>query len=145
MLHWMQQVQSSTIILPPALSGYQSTPPLSPRLSISDTGALVTNGNQLQADDAGQYMITSSNYTGTLLLTISISGEWLPLLLHYCDIDNVFLISEWRSQYHSGLDGSYHSLYTAHCSLWLYSSTSTLLQANGRLVRSSCLHWPATS
>ena len=72
--HWMQQASNITI-LPPSLSAYQSMPPLSPRLSISNTGALVTNGNQLQEEDAGRYMIASSNYTGALQLTISISGE----------------------------------------------------------------------
>ena len=64
----------SVIILPPSPSGYQSVPSLSARLSISDTGALVISGSNLQADDAGQYMITSTNYTGALQLTITISG-----------------------------------------------------------------------
>ena len=67
-------------LLPAAPSGYQVTPPLSSRLQVSSSGHLVSSG-QLQASDAGTYMINSSDFTGVLTLTISVSGENKPLLL----------------------------------------------------------------
>ena len=58
----------------PAYSGFNVTPPLSSRLDINETGHLVPSG-QLQASDAGNFMIMSRNFSGALRMTISVSGK----------------------------------------------------------------------
>ena len=65
---------TSISILPAAPSNYNVTPPFSSRLQVNSSGHLVSSG-QLQASDAGTYMITSNDFTGALTLTISITGE----------------------------------------------------------------------
>ena len=64
-----------SLMLPIATSNYTVVPALSSRLRITASGDLVSTG-QLQASDAGTYMITSSDFTGALNLTLSVSGEW---------------------------------------------------------------------
>ena len=70
-LHWM--AATSVSLLPTAPSGYAVVPALSSRLQVNSTGHLVSTG-QLQASDAGTYMITSSDFTGALNVTLSING-----------------------------------------------------------------------
>ena len=70
-LHWM--AATSVPLLPTAPSGYTVVPALSSRLQVNSTGHLVSTG-QLQASDAGTYMITSSDFTGALNVTLSING-----------------------------------------------------------------------
>ena len=65
---------ASISILPAAPSNYNVNPPLSSRLQVNSSGHLVSSG-QLQASDAGTYMITSNDFTGALTLTISITSE----------------------------------------------------------------------
>ena len=60
-------------LLPTAPSGYTVVPALSSRLMVNSTGHLVSTG-QLQASDAGTYMITSSDFTGALNVTLMING-----------------------------------------------------------------------
>ena len=71
-LEWMAATSVSSL-LPSAPSGYTVVPALSSRLSITNSGELVSTG-QLQASDAGTYMITSSDFTGSLNVTLSING-----------------------------------------------------------------------
>ena len=61
-------------LLPTAPSGYTVVPALSSRLMVNSSGHLVSTG-QLQASDAGTYMITSSDFTGVLNLILRISGQ----------------------------------------------------------------------
>ena len=70
-LDWM--AATSVPLLPSAPSGYTVVPALSSRLSITNSGELVSTG-QLQASDAGTYMITSSDFTGEFLVMIQVSG-----------------------------------------------------------------------
>ena len=70
-LEWM--AATSVSLLPTAPSGYTVVPALSSRLQVNSTGHLVSTG-QLQASDAGTYMITSSDFTGALNVTLSING-----------------------------------------------------------------------
>ena len=60
-------------LLPTAPSGYTVVPALSSRLMVNSSGHLVSTG-QLQASDAGTYMITSSDFTGALNVTLMING-----------------------------------------------------------------------
>ena len=72
-IHWMT-ASTISLMLPTAPSGYTSNPPLSTRLSITNSGVLMSTG-QLQASDAGTYNISSSDFTGVLTVTISITGQ----------------------------------------------------------------------
>ena len=63
------------LMLPTAPSGYTVVPALSSRLMVDSSGHLVSTG-QLQLSDAGTYNITSSDFTGVLTLTISITGQY---------------------------------------------------------------------
>ena len=65
---------SSISLLPIAPSGYKESPSFSPRLMINSSGHLVSNG-QLQSSDAGTHMITTSDFTGSMSLTLRISGK----------------------------------------------------------------------
>ena len=56
---------TTALPLPSSPSGYDVTPPLSSRLQVNSSGHLVSSG-QLQASDAGTYMINSSDFTGVL-------------------------------------------------------------------------------
>ena len=67
---------TNSLMLPTAPSGYTSSPPLSSRLSITNSGELVSTG-QLQASDAGTYNISSSDFTGVLTVTVSITGQYI--------------------------------------------------------------------
>ena len=60
-------------LLPTAPSGYTVVPALSSRLMVDSSGHLVSTG-QLQASDAGTYMITSGDFTGALNVTLMING-----------------------------------------------------------------------
>ena len=73
---------TTSLMLPTTPSGYTSSPPLSSRLSITNSGELVSTG-QLQASDAGTYNISSSDFTGVLTVTVSITGQYI---LCYNDI-----------------------------------------------------------
>ena len=77
-LEWM--AATSVPLLPTAPSGYTVVPALSSRLSITNSGELVSTG-QLQASDAGTYMITSSDFTGALNVTIEVNSKHCSLLL----------------------------------------------------------------
>ena len=66
---------SHPLMLPTAPSGYTVVPALSSRLMVNSSGHLVSTG-QLQPSDAGTYNITSSDFTGVLTLTISITGQY---------------------------------------------------------------------
>ena len=61
------------IILPMATEDYSISPSLSQRLYLNELGILSSIG-QLKSSDAGTYMISSSQFHGTLALTLSISG-----------------------------------------------------------------------
>ena len=63
-------------LLPTAPSGYTVVPALSSRLMVNSSGHLVSTG-QLQASDAGTYMITSSDFTGTARLSIDVLSKYL--------------------------------------------------------------------
>ena len=65
---------SISLMLPTAPSGYTVVPALSSRLQVNSTGHLVSTG-QLQASDAGTYMITSSDFNGVFVLMIRVSGQ----------------------------------------------------------------------
>ena len=75
-LHWMNP-SSVSLMLPDALHGYTSSPPLSHRLSIDDSGNLVSTSGLLQASDAGNVAISSIDYTGTLHLSLQIQSMLL--------------------------------------------------------------------
>ena len=72
---------SVSLRLPSSPAGYQVSPTPSSRLSLSSSGHLVSNG-QLQASDAGTYTIRSPDFTGTLNLTLRISGELMENLFY---------------------------------------------------------------
>ena len=65
---------SSISLLPTAPSGYKESPSFSSRLMINPSGQLISNG-QLQSTDAGTYMITTSDFLGSVSLTLRVSGE----------------------------------------------------------------------
>ena len=71
-LHWMNP-SSVSLILPYALFGYTSNPPLSHTLSIGHSGNLLSTG-LLQASDAGNVAISSIDYTGSLHLSLQIQS-----------------------------------------------------------------------
>ena len=72
-IHWMAATTTS-LMLPTAPSGYTNSPPLSSRLSITNSGELVSTG-QLQASDAGTYNISSSDFTGVFTLTLNVNSK----------------------------------------------------------------------
>ena len=72
---------SSISLLPTAPSGYKESPSFSSRLMINPSGHLISNG-QLQSTDAGTYMITTPDFTGSVSLTLRISGELIMKLFH---------------------------------------------------------------
>ena len=74
-IHWMTP-RSISLMLPTAPSGYTVVPALSSRLQVNTTGHLVSTG-QLQGSDAGTYMITSSDFTGALMVSIRVTGTYL--------------------------------------------------------------------
>ena len=84
-LYWLG-LTSVSLMLPTAPSGYTSSPPLSSRLSITNSGELVSTGF-LQFPDARTYMISSSQFEGALTLTLAVSGKSL------FEINNNFAIS----------------------------------------------------
>ena len=65
-----------SLMLPTAPSSYTVVPALSSRLRVTSSGHFISTG-QLQASDAGTYMITSSDFDGVLNVTLTISGELL--------------------------------------------------------------------
>ena len=71
-LHWKDP--TSVPLLPTAPSGYQVSPSLSSKLDMNSSGHLVSSG-QLQSSDAGIYNITSTDFTGTLIVMLKISSE----------------------------------------------------------------------
>ena len=71
-LHWKDA--TSVPLLPTASSGYQVSPPLPSRLDMNSSGHLVSSG-QLQSSDASIYNITSTDFIGTLIVMLKISGE----------------------------------------------------------------------
>ena len=81
-LDWLLAADVS-LLLPSVSSSsvYQISPPLSPRLSVSSSGQLMSSG-QLEASDAGTYTITSSDFTGALKVTIEINSECGAFVLH---------------------------------------------------------------
>ena len=72
-IDWMAATTNS-LMLPTAPSGYTSSPPLSSRLSITNSGELVSTG-QLQASDAGTYNISSSDFTGVFTLALNVNSK----------------------------------------------------------------------
>ena len=68
------------IILPMATEEYSISPSLSQRLHVNTLGLLSSTG-QLQASDAGTYMITSSDFIGSFKFTLLIFGNFVTFSL----------------------------------------------------------------
>ena len=78
-LHWMNP-SSVSLILPDALHGYTSNPPLSHRLNIDDSGNLVSTG-LLQASDAGNVAISSIDYSWNTTF-ITTDTKYVIMVIH---------------------------------------------------------------
>ena len=80
-LSWKEAI-SVSLTLPTTPSGYTSSPPLSSRLIITNSGELVSTG-QLQASDAGTYNISSSDFTGVFIFSITSLNSESLLCVNY--------------------------------------------------------------